>query len=130
MIRVCRCRPGLVKQFRPDLKFRADLVRERGTGQAEILGTPTADHASSTPEGGPAAAPIFLDPDWKKQRGTVVTDRTRAAWQKYARKNTDAPADGVLVQELVLGGKLDIARADAGFAVNWTIEAASSAAVS
>ncbi len=106
------CVRGLMKQFSANLQLRQQLVREHAAGQAGILGSSTADHTASTSEDGPAATPILLDPNGEKDRGTVVTHRVGAARQEHARKNGDIPAEGVLMQEAILRGELDIAQAD------------------
>src|SRR6185437_8673289 len=91
--------------------------------QAKILRAEAADHATAATEGGPAAAPILLHPDWQQEPGTAVADGIGTARKKHARKEADVKAKRILMQKAVLRRQLDVGHADAGWIAGRIVEA-------
>jgi hypothetical protein len=60
----------------------------------------------------PAIAQIALHPQRQQQGGTPVPYYAGSAWQKYARKYRNVPAERSLVQKSILGGEFNVAQTE------------------
>src|ERR1700687_1021388 len=101
----------LIINFGAELQVWQYLLGDRPRRFAEILRSATLiDLTSAAAKDGPLP-PRLPDQERQQERNMTLATSRRAARKKHSWKDADIPADAVLAQKAVFGGKFDIAEA-------------------